>query len=267
MQGNRVVLMVLAAITFAACSPYQKVLKSENSTEKFNAAFKYFTKKDYGRAMPLWEDLLTRYRGQDSSELVYYYYCYTQLNVGDFDMAAYHFKYFNETFFNTKHEEEMAYMYPFCLYKSTMPSYLDQTDTKKAIAEFQLFLNLYPNSAYRENCNTFIDKLRKRLHEKAFNNAYLYYKTGHYKAASVALKNCVKEYPDIDRKEELEFLSVKSSYLLAINSIEIKKAERLQTSIDAAKELLKENKTSAYATEVNLLIAKAQKQLNQLINK
>jgi outer membrane protein assembly factor BamD len=43
-----------------------------------------------------------------------------------------------------------------------------------------------------------------------------------------AARNSIKMYPDIQQREELEFLTVKSQYLYAKNSIEAKRLERFQ---------------------------------------
>jgi outer membrane protein assembly factor BamD len=48
----------------------------------------------------------------------------------------------------------------------------------------------------------------------------------------VALANSLKEYPDSKYREELMFMLLKSKYLLAINSVEEKKEQRLSAALD-----------------------------------
>jgi outer membrane protein assembly factor BamD len=73
-----------------------------------------------------------------------------------------------------------------------------------------------------------IDELRFKLEEKSFNNAKLYFRTQFYKSAVVAFTNLLKDYPASRYKEESLFLSFKSAYYYALNSIETKQEERLK---------------------------------------
>ncbi len=223
--------LIVAAGMLFSCSTYQKALRTTDPTKKFQLALKYYNKKDFARATPLLEELLNTYRGTDSSEIVYYYYCYTQFYSGDYDMAAFHFRSYNETFYNGRHMEECAYMYAHSLYKAALPSYLDPTSSKKAITELQLFLNLYPGSTYLEACTQEIDNLRRRLEKKAVEIAMLYYRTMHYKAAITSFRNVLKDYPDISNKEEIELLIIRSDFELAQNSIDSRKEERYRQGL------------------------------------
>ena len=85
-----------------SCSKYQKILKSTDSDAKYNAAVKYYEKKDYYRALPLLEELITVYRGQGRAEKVYYYYAYSNYYLEDYELAAYHFETFANTFPKTR---------------------------------------------------------------------------------------------------------------------------------------------------------------------
>ena len=81
--------------------------------------------------------------------------------------------------------------------------------------------------------NEIIDKLRTKLEKKAYEIAKQYYNLSDYKASIYSFTNVLKDFPDTKYREELNFLIIKSNYLLAINSIEAKKEERLKATIDA----------------------------------
>jgi outer membrane protein assembly factor BamD len=78
-----------------------------------------------------------------------------------------------------------------------------------------------------------IMELRSKLEQKAFDNAKMYYQMENYKSATVALENMLREFPESPHKEEIEFLIIKSSYLLAVNSIDTKKEERFNATIES----------------------------------
>ena len=96
------------------------------------------------------------------------------------------------------------------------------------LKELQSFVDRYPNSNRVLKCNELIDELRQKLSLKAFENAKQYYTTSNYKSAIVALDNVLINYPSFNNREEVHFLIVKSTYLLAINSINNKVEERLK---------------------------------------
>ena len=73
-------------------------------------AKKYYNKKDYFKALPLFEELLNIYKGTKSVEKVYYYYAYCYYGQGEYLMAAYHFKNLANTYPNGKFTEESHYM-------------------------------------------------------------------------------------------------------------------------------------------------------------
>src|SRR5690606_25254367 len=113
---------------------------------------------------------------------------------GQFELAAFHFNNFTENYYNSKHMEECSYRYVDCLYQEALPHYLDQSNTNRAITEIQLFLNIYPNTQYKDECNTYFELLRNNLKTKAFENAMLFFKIGDYQAANVSFKNILRDF-------------------------------------------------------------------------
>ena len=109
----------------------------------------------------------------------------------------------------------------------------DQTDTKNAIKELQLFINRYPESKRKEECNDLISKLRAKLEIKYFEISKQYYFLDDYKAAIVSFENVLKDFPDTKYREEAMYLIVKANYAYAVKSIDNKKADRLKLTIDA----------------------------------
>jgi outer membrane protein assembly factor BamD len=141
-------------------------------------------------------------------------------------MAGHYFRSFAKTFPFSKNAEEAEYLSAFCYYKDSPPFSLDQSYTMKAIEEMQVFINKHPNSTRLDEANKIIDKLRHKLEEKSYSSASLYFQIGDYKAAITALKNSLIDYPDSEYREDIMFLILKSSFLLADKSVFSKKHDR-----------------------------------------
>lgn len=235
-RNTKHILTVLAIITgmfFASCGgEFNQLQKSGDAQAKYDAAIRYYKSADYIKALQLFEQLLSIYRGTEKAEDISYYYAYSNYYVGDYVMAGYYFNTYFHTYPHTKRAEECEFMKAFCEYLLSPTYSLDQTDTKKAIEAFQTFVDDYPSSDKIKECNKYIDLLRDKLEKKYFEIAKGYYITENYHQASYALVNYIKAYPNSKYDEEASFLAEKCDYLYANNSVEWQKNARLQKVIE-----------------------------------
>jgi len=260
------VVIALLSVVASSCSKFGRIMKSDDSEAKYAAALKYYNKKDYHRAGLLFDDLLPVYRTTARAEEVYYYHTYCKYYMYEISSAAFHFRNFYETYPNSQYAEECFYMYAYCNYVEAYPYNLDPTYTLKAIDEFQLFVNVFPHSKYVAECNKLIDECRHRLQVKAYKTAKLYYNIEDYKAAIVSFRNLLRDYPDIEEKEEIEYLIVKSAFKYAEQSIDKKKAERY-TDVIKASDLYKDSwPQGQYIKDVKDYAEKAKERLTKLEN-
>ncbi len=242
---------------------FNKLVKSTDIDAKYAAAVKYFKKEDYTKALTLFEELMSVYRGTAKAEEVHYYYAYCNYNLDDYIVAGYHFRNFVKTFPSSVHTEECAYMNAYCFYLSSPGYSLDQVDTKLAIKEFQRFTNQYPKSTRIADCNTMLDKLRGKLERKSYENAMLYYNMVDYKAAIVVFANHIKDFPESKHVEELNYLTIKSYYLLALNSIESKKQERFKAAVDTYIKYVDTFPKGGYLKDAEMIYSSALKNLEK----
>lgn len=263
---RKILLHIIAplVLVLAGCSDYQKTLKKGDINKKLELAISYYNKKDYYRANTLFEQLQDNFNGTAMAEKILYYSAYCNYGLKNYTLAGFQFKAYFENFPTGEWAEESLYMFAYCAFLEAQPAYLDQTDTFKALEGINLFVSVYPDSKYIPECNTMIDKLRARLSSKAYRLAKMYYNMGEHKSAIVVLQNVVKDYPEIAQKEELEFLTVKSNYLLAINSVEQKKRERLQNTLKAYNEFVYEYPASKYKNELRNFKERCEKELSKI---
>ncbi|MDX5326034.1 MAG: outer membrane protein assembly factor BamD [Bacteroidota bacterium] len=227
------VLLLGALIILSSCGEYQKVLKSSDLEYKFQAAKKYYEQQKYEKAYPIFDELLTLYRGTLKAEEVYFYYASTLYGMHDYYLAAYHYKTFYETFPSSQWAEEAAYQSAYCYYLESPTYSLDQANTYKAMNEFQLFINRYPRSEKIPICNDRLDELRAKLERKSFEIARQYYRTENYQAAVQAVENTLNDFPDTEYREEAMFIKLDAAFKLADNSILGKKEQRFKEAITA----------------------------------
>lgn len=261
---KKITTLILLVSIFYSCGEYQKILKSDDYNYKYVKAVAYYEAEDFNRAMPLFNELYTVLRGTAKMEEVSYYFAYCHFSNGDNLMAAYLFKNFTQNYPISKHAEECAYMSAYCYYLETPNFSLDATNNYKAIKELQAFVNKFPASEKIEKCNELLDELRASLSKKAFENAKQYFVTENYKSAIIALENVLIDFPSYANREEVHFLIVQSSYLLAINSISTKVVDRLKATLDAYEQFKDNYATSGYLKELEYTYKKTNQNLTEL---
>jgi outer membrane protein assembly factor BamD len=208
-------------------------LKSSDLGLKYEAAIKFYNEGKYMKAYPLFEELVTIYRGTAKAEQLYYMYAYCDYNMKDYLLAAHRFSTFAKTFPTSKYVEECLFMSALCNYHISPKFSLDQADTYQALEKMELFITKYPKSAKLDTCHQLIDILRAKLEKKSYEIAKQYLKTEDFKGAIVAFKNLLIDFPDTKYREEIVFLILKSHFLLAQNSVSSKKYERYNDTIKA----------------------------------
>ena len=138
---------------------------------------------------------------------------------------------------------------------------LDQTESYHAIQELQIFLEYYPNSSYKEECNAMIYSLQDKLAEKELESVKLYYNLGtylgnNYQSCILTAQNGLKNYPYSKLREEFSIYIVRARYQLALNSIEERLIVRYRETQDECYNFKNEFPASSYNKEVTKILAR-----------
>lgn len=247
-----------SVLSLSSCrTEFERVRVSGNTDLIYKKAFEYNEEGDYLKAQTLFELLIPAYRGKKELEQIYFTYAYTYFYEKKFLLAAYYFDNFSTTFSASPLREEAEFMSAYSHY-SMSPGYrLDQTYTKKAIDDFQLFINTFPESERVADANKLIDELRLKLEQKVFAEGDLYFNLTQYQAAILTFENMLKDFPETRRSEQVRYLITKASFLLAENSIAAKQEERYQVVQKKTVEFLNKYKNSTYSGEVRSMNEKS----------
>ena len=246
----RNILLVSSVLVVLSCSKYEKILKSTDYNFKYKKAMEYYNKKDYAKAISIFEQIVVVFRGTTKGDSVMYYYAKSYFGEEDYLMAGNYFSEFSDNFSRSPFVEEADYLIGYCYYQLSPRPSLDQEYTNTAIQAFQKFIYKHPESKYIPECKRLIEELNNKLAEKAYLNSKLYFNLGYYKAAIISLRNCLSDYPENKFREELMYLILRSNYLLAENSIPEKRKERYQSTLDEYYSFIAEFPTSKYSKDV-----------------
>ncbi len=272
-----------------SCSDYNKVVKSDDYTKKMEMANTYFEKglsprlksngtpKKTGRgevkihqntllqSVTLYEQIYQRMPRTGEGELAYFRIGKAYYHAGDYYMAGYYLGSFTQRFSSSVKAQEALFLSAMCSVKNSPEYKLDQHETELAINSLQQFINRYPESSLVDSCNHIMDRLRLKMEKKDYEAVKLYAKMQDYRAAVASAQSFIEDYPRSQQKEEIVYLMTKNSYLLSLNSVEDKKRERIEQTIERCNTFAIEFSTSSYLAEVNKYRSAMEKELSSLV--
>jgi outer membrane protein assembly factor BamD len=263
---HKILIYISFLIVLASCKGYEKLLKSNDYQLKYDKAFEYYANEDYVRSATLFEQIATVYRGTVKADTIQYYRAKAYYNQKDYTMSGHYFGELVKTFPHSPFADESDFMAAYCYYMLSPKPELDQANTYAAINALSLFIINHPDSPKVLEAKALIQEMNEKLVSKSYLSARLYYDLGDYKASIIALRNSLSEYPDTKYREELMFLLLKSSYLLAKNSVESKIKDRYQATVDEYYSFISEFPTGKFADDAKSMYDASMSALGQQTN-
>ncbi|HET8752954.1 MAG TPA: outer membrane protein assembly factor BamD [Salinimicrobium sp.] len=236
---KKFILLLIVAVVASSCGEYQDVLKSEDIGLKYATADSLYTqakagegnsRKKFKKALRLFEQIVPQYRGKPQAQKLMFLYADTYYELGDYFLSGYQFERFAESFPQSDKIEEAAYKSAKSYYYLSPRYSLDQTETYKAIAKMQDFINTFPESERLDEANELVTEMRVKLERKAYEIAKQYHHTYNYIAAITAFDNFLLDYPGSPFRERAYYYKFDSAYLYAVNSYAYAMPERLEAA-------------------------------------
>lgn len=274
LQPNRMIrtyLLILLAATVALASgchstrrKMARLAKSRKLAERDSAATYYYNKKNYTAASILFEELMSGYRSSQKAERVTFLYADCKYQEGEYITAAHYFQQYSDQYPNGKRHEDAMFFVGMSNYKQANDEEHDAAEVKKSLEAFQLFVSVYPDTKRLDEVNNYVKDLRDRLAHKAFNTAVLYHNIGHYKAAVVALRNMMNEFPDSKYREEAQYKLFRSQVSYAEKSAPGKQETRYVESLTMYQRFVEKYPQSKFIREAEGTYETVQRTLKRL---
>ena len=262
----RFFLIAFVSVLLVSCQGVSKILKSPDPEYKLRMAEQFYAKKKYVYAQQLYEDVMPFFKGRPEFEDIYYKYAYTAYYQRDYLNAENLFKTYLEVFPNSQRSEEVEYMRAYTFYRQSPKAELDQSNTIKAMGMMQTFINTHPGSARIPEANKIIDECRRKMEEKDYKAAQLYFDIGQFRAAAVSFNTILNAYPESPRSDEYKLMSIRAYYRFAEMSIQEKKTERFEKVIEECNDFTDRFPQSPLAKEVEQYINLSQNNLKNISN-
>ena len=255
---------MLVLVLLTSCGEYQRLLKSRDPEEKYQAALMYFNNKQYVKAQTLLDDVTAYYRGTERSEDVLAYLARCYMGQKAYSSATEYYSAYVRNYPKGKYATEAYFQVGHSQYLESPDARLDQEITRKAIEAFTLFVELFPESPYAEQAYKEMSEMYDKLALKELKSAQLYYNLGtylgnNYLSCEIVCKNALKNYPSNAYQEAFNWLILQSKYEQMLNSFEDKKEERARDAQDEYYNFTTEFPNSKHRKEAEKMLVNIRK--------
>ena len=275
-----IAIVLLSGAFLASCGEYNKVIKSTDYINKYEAAKSYFGQGEYMKASTLLEELVAFLKGSDNAEESLYMLAMCYYNQGDYVSASHYFTNYYNTYPKGVYTELARFHSGKALYLDTPEARLDQSSTYSAIQELQMFMEYFPRSERKSEAQIMIFALQDKLVEKEYLSAKLYFDLGsytmncayggsNYEACVVTAQNALRDFPFAkpERREELSVMILRARFLLAEQSIDSKRVSRYRDCIDEYYAFVNDFPESKYIKEAEKIMSKSTDFVNKHASK
>lgn len=263
-------LMAILATFLGSCAKWTALQNTRDFEYKYEAAKSLYAEGKYGQASMYFAEVLAVMKGTANAEESLYLAGMSNFRNKDYDAASQYFRKYYQVYPKGLYVEYARYYCGLSLYNMTPDPRLDQQSTFEAIKEFQEFLDYYPYTSIKESTQEMIYSLQDKLVEKEYLSAKLYYDLGtytmncayggsNYEACVVTAQNALNDFPFAkpERREELSIMVLRAKFLLAEQSVDVKRVSRYRDCIDEYYSFVNDFPESRYVKEAEKIMNKS----------
>jgi len=203
---KNIIFTILSVIFFSCASQLDGVSQSDKYVEK---SIQYYKDKKYSKARDRFQNIINNNQGTVLAVESLYYLALCEYELREFNNAKQSFKEYVRYSQDDLRRQDAEYKISLCMYELTLDYDKDQTATKKAIDEFQRFIEKYPgDKKYLLDINQKIALLRQKLALKQYKSAILYIKSGQFDSAKIYLDDLLIKFRDTKYSDDARIAQI-----------------------------------------------------------
>lgn len=218
------IVNLISNILLSGCHS-SDLTKNLTAEERFEIGKNLFNEEDYLEAINEFEIIKLQFPASSVADDAQYYLAECRFKQEEFLLAAVEYQ-------ELKNNLPASPLIPIAQYKIGLSYYklspkpaLDQQYTRRAIDEFQTYVEYYPKDDMVTDASAKIIELNERLAKKIFDSAELYMKMEYYKSATIYYTSVIERYYDTPYAEpsllgKVKSLIARSRYAEAMQDIE-----------------------------------------------
>lgn len=217
--------IILLAILIYGCSG-SKETSMMNADEHLAYAMEMYNDGDYQFSIREFQSILLQFPGNTVNDDAQYYLAMSYFNDDQFLLAGYEFSKLIRDIKGSEFVSMSQFMLAESYYQLSPPYPLEQSYTKKAIEEFQAFIDFFPIDEKGEEAERKIQELNMKLAQKLFESAQIYEKMGYFNASLEYYTKVYEiyhdtEYAPIALHKKITILLEKERFAIAVDNMKL----------------------------------------------
>jgi len=254
---------VLLAVLLVGCAGTGR-LRYDSPQEAYEKGLAHFEDGDFAKAVEMLQGSFdfgrTHQWAADAQLLLAQSYRANE----EYLLAANEYTRFSQIYRSDPRVPDAEYELAMTYYDRSPSFRLDQTDTERAIVQFQLFMTRYSDHPLVTDATNRITELRGKLARKQYNTAQLYERREFFEAAAVSYEAVFDRYYDTDWADDA-LLGAMNAYLkYARLSVSSRQEERLLLAEANYDRLLQIFPDSELVKDAESIYIEVQSMLNDL---
>ncbi|HLF19513.1 MAG TPA: outer membrane protein assembly factor BamD, partial [Bacteroidota bacterium] len=189
------IVFVAASVTFSACES-EETTQQVSVEKRFSVGMKNFQDEEYLDAIEDFKIVTLQFQGSRLADDAQFYLAESRYLREEYVLAAYEYDLLLRTMPTSEFVARARFRKALCYYSLSPDSYRDQGYTRKAIDEFQAFLEYNPTDSLATGAEAKIAELNMKLAEKEYENGIIYMRMEYYKSASISFDFVLEKFHD-----------------------------------------------------------------------
>jgi outer membrane protein assembly factor BamD len=258
--------MAMLLIIATGCRNASFIQPGDTLEVAFEKALALYEDEKWDEAAGAFSSVLTLGRGSNVAQEAQFYLAEANFKNKRYLVAASEYERFTLLYPDSPKREMADLNIARCYYELSPRYKLDQTYTRQAIENFNIFLSRYPNSEHREEVIASIEDMREKLAQKIYSAADFYRRTQRYEAAVLTYGEVIDQYPETAWAEQSLVEQMESYILYADNSVADRQQERYREALEVYDTYLQLFPRGESRTEIEDLFDEAEAALASLSN-
>ena len=224
-------LLLGLLVVVAGCSGSGRV-RYDTAEDAYKKGMAQYEAGDYDRAIQFFRGVFTYGRATEWSDDAQLMLARSYRENNSYMLAATEYDRFLQLYRNDERVAQAEYERAMCYYRLSPRYQLDQTDTRRAISHFQLFLDRYPQHERAPEAQEKIKELREKLARKKYAAAELYERREMYPAAPLTYEVVFDKYPETSWADDALLGALRTYIEYSARSVQQKQAQRLEKAVE-----------------------------------
>ncbi len=266
MQYLRSFLVVACCVVLLAACGSGSRISYDSPQEAFGKGRALYEEGKYDLAITYFQGVFSFGRTHQWAADAQLYLARTYGENGEYLLAANEYERFTKIYRADPRLALVNFEWADTYFQMSPAAPLDQSDTKRAIQEFQLFIERFPADTLVDNAQEKIVELRTKLAEKQYATGKLYERRELYEAAALSFEAVFDLYPDTPWAQPALLGAMEMYIAYSDQSIRARQTERLQAAIKNYDRLIQIFEPGEYHKRAEALYEEAQSRLDAILD-